>query len=83
MIGKVGAALDAGVHHHGVVRLLKASRVPAKLAGLSQLQGFLERGFDAFAKLGGAQRFLDTITAREREVARRLVAGHRDPFAPA
>jgi hypothetical protein len=80
LVARVGAALDAGVHHHGVVRLLKASRVPAKLAGLSQLQGFLERGFDAFAKLGGAQRFLDLITAREREVARRLLAGHKDPF---
>jgi hypothetical protein len=83
LIAKVGAALDAGVHHHGVMRLLKASRVPAKLAGLSQLQGFLERGFDAFSKLGGARRFLDTITAREREIARRLRAGHKDPFGRA
>jgi hypothetical protein len=80
LIGKVGAALDAGVHHHGVVRLLKASRLPAKLAGLSQLQRFLERGFDAFGRLGGAAPFLERITGREREASRRLFAGHKDPF---
>jgi hypothetical protein len=80
LIAKVGAALDAGVHHHGVFRLLRASRLPAQLAGLAQVQRFLERGFEAFAKLGGAQRFLDTITRREREVSRRLFAGHKAPF---
>jgi hypothetical protein len=80
LIGKVGAMLDAGVHHHGVVRLLRASRLPAQLAGLAQLQRFLERGFDAFAKLGGADAFLDTITRREREVSRRLFTGHKAPF---
>jgi hypothetical protein len=80
LIEKVGRALDAGVHHHGVVRLRKASRLPAKLAGLAQLQTFLERGFDAFAKLGGAGPFLDRITGREREASRRLFAGHKDPF---
>jgi hypothetical protein len=81
LIGKVGAALDAGVHRHGVFRLLRASRLPAQLAGLAQLQRFLERGFEAFAALGGAERFLATITAREREVARRLFSGHPQPFA--
>lgn len=80
LIEKVGAALDAGVHRHGVHRLLRASRLPAQLAGLAQLQRFLERGFDAFAALGGAGPFLDKITGREREVSRRLFAGHKQPF---
>ena len=80
LIHKVGVALDAGVHKHGVHRLLRASRLPAQLAGLAQLQRFLERGFDAFARLGGAGRFLALITGREREVSRRLFAGHRAPF---
>jgi hypothetical protein len=80
LIAKVGAVLDAGVRHHGVVRLLRASRLPAKMAGLGQLQRFLERGFDAFSKLGGADDFLARITAREREVSRRLFAGHKAPF---
>jgi hypothetical protein len=80
LIHKVGVALDAGVHKHGVHRLLRASRLPAQLAGLAQLQRFLERGFDAFARLGGAGRFLELITGREREVSRRLYAGHKAPF---
>jgi hypothetical protein len=83
LIAKVGAVLDAGVHKHGVHRLLRASRLPAQLAGLSELQRFLERGFDAFAKLGGADEFLALITARERKVSRRLFAGHPTPFAVA
>ncbi|MGH8030589.1 MAG: FFLEELY motif protein [Arenimonas sp.] len=80
LIEKVGVALDAGVHRHGVHRLLRASRLPAQLAGLAQLQRFLERGFDAFAKLGGAGPFLGLITGREREISRRLFAGQKAPF---
>ena len=34
----------------------------------------------AFAELGGAQRFLSEIATRERDVSRRLFAGHPDPF---
>jgi hypothetical protein len=81
LIAKVGVMLDAGVHKHGVHRLLRASRLPAQLAGLSELQRFLERGFDAFARLGGADEFLRLITERERTVSRRLFAGHATPFA--
>jgi hypothetical protein len=81
LIAKVGVMLDAGVHKHGVHRLLRASRLPAQLAGLAELQRFLERGFDSFAKLGGADDFLRLITERERSVSRRLFAGHATPFA--
>jgi len=77
----VGHALDAGVHKHGVFKLLKASRIPAQLAGLHELQAFLERGFTAFAALGGADEFLRRIGEQEREVSRRLFAGEARPFA--
>lgn len=80
LIGRVGAALDAAVQKHGVHRLLRASRIPAQLAGLSELQSFLERGFSAFAQLGGAEEFLGRIDRQEREVSRRLFAGEADPF---
>jgi hypothetical protein len=80
LVRKVGAVLDAGVRNRAVFSLLRASRLPARMAGLAQLQTFLERGFEAFAHLGGAERFLDTITAREHEVSRRLFAGHKAPF---
>ena len=80
LIDRVGRMLDAAVHRHGVFRLLRASRLPARAAGLSELQGFLERGFAAFAELGGADDFLDAIVARERESSRRLFDGAPDPF---
>lgn len=44
---------------------LRMMRNPAKAAGLDALQHFLESGFDAFASLGNAQVFLDTISSRE------------------
>lgn len=45
---------------------LKMMRRPAQIAGLTALQQFLERGFDAFATLGDASHFLATIEQRER-----------------
>ncbi len=44
---------------------LRMMRNPARAAGLDALQHFLESGFDAFAALGDARRFLDTISERE------------------
>lgn len=81
LILEVGHTLDAAVKRHGVYRLLKASRLPAKLAGLSELQGFLERGFAAFDRLGGAEEFLARIAEREQAVSRRLFDGDPQPFA--
>jgi hypothetical protein len=44
---------------------LRMMRNPARAAGLDALQHFLETGFDAFAALGDARPFLDTIRQRE------------------
>lgn len=76
----VGWTLDASVRKHGVFKLLRASRFPARAAGLSELQGFLERGFGAFEALGGAGEFLESIGHRERQASNRLFAGDPDPF---
>lgn len=80
LVVSVGRSLDAAVQRHGVHRLLRASRLPARAAGLSELQAFLERGFDAFAKLEGAEPFLQRVARGEGEVSRRLFAGDPDPF---
>lgn len=80
LIVRVGGHLDHAVQQFGVGRILQASRLPAKLAGLGALQSFLERGFNAFAILGGAQRFLARIEEGELEVCRRLFAADPDPF---
>lgn len=44
---------------------LRMMRNPARAAGLDALQSFLESGFDAFAALGDARPFLETIANRE------------------
>jgi hypothetical protein len=80
LILRVGHALDAAVRTHGVAKLLRAARLPAQLAGLSELQAFLERGFTAFGALGGAGPFLRDLGKRETRVSQRLFAAHPKPF---
>lgn len=72
---RVGTALE----RHTRSRLLRAGlhlmRGPAHAAGLGALQQMLETGFNAFAAMApDAGRFLQTIAARERELARRWFA---------
>ncbi|QNP40917.1 FFLEELY motif protein [Lysobacter solisilvae (ex Woo and Kim 2020)] len=81
LIAHVGTGLAGALRMPGVAMLLKLSRGPAKAAGLGELQGFLERGFSAFARLGNAREFIGEIEADERELSRRLFAGDPDPFA--
>ncbi|MCW0438804.1 hypothetical protein [Xanthomonas sacchari] len=81
LIARVGLGLAKAVHTPGVRMLLRFARGPAKAAGLSELQGFLERGFDAFSKLGDAEGFIGDIETTERAVSERLFAGDPDPFA--
>ena len=59
----------------GVATLLRLSRVPARAAGLSELQGFLERGFEAFAALGDGARFVEEIRREEAAFSQALFAG--------
>lgn len=56
-------------------------RRPARLAGMEDLQSFLERGFEAFRHMGGADYFLATIGAREKAILNRLFSGHPSPFS--
>ena len=76
----VGWTLDTAVKKHGVAKLLRASRTPARLLGLAELQGFLERGFTAFEALGGAKVFLESIGASELAASARIFGGEADPF---
>lgn len=81
LIGEVGAGLSKAVRLPGVAALLKLSRGPARAAGLSELQGFLERGFAAFGALDDAPGFIDEIVADERQVMQRLFDRDPAPFA--
>jgi len=80
LIARVGYGLGHALRMSGLAALLKLSRGPAKAAGLAELQGFLERGFAAFAQLGDVRGFIAEIEADERAVAQRLLAGDADPF---
>jgi hypothetical protein len=71
----VGQRLDALVKKPFILSTLKLMRTPAQLAGLGDLQDFLERGFEAFRGMGGARAFLETIEEREREIARGIFSG--------
>ena len=67
----IGAALDRYTRTPLLTGTLRLMRGPAKAAGLSHLQSFLERGLAAFTAMHGAQEFLETIADNERQ----LIAG--------
>ena len=59
---------------------LRLMRGPAKSAGFGVLQEFLERGFNCFRQMRGAEDFLATIVERETTIVERLFASHPHPF---
>jgi hypothetical protein len=81
LIGEVGRRLDALVSKPLVFGTLKLMRRPAKAAGLSDLQDFLERGFTAFRDMRGADAFLALLHEREMRVLNRLFSGDPAPFS--
>ena len=82
LIGAVGRGFARALHMPGVAKLLALSRGPARLAGLAELQGFLERGFAAFESLDDPDAFVAEIERDERRASARLFAGDPDPFGP-
>lgn len=78
----VGEALDRYTRSTLLRQSLRLMRGPASAAGLAALQGFLERGFDTFKAMAGAEYFLATIAARERLLAASLFAGGAGPDLP-
>ena len=81
LIHAFGTALDAHVRRPLIYAALVTMRHPARAAGFAVLQSFLERGFAAFRKMGGATTFLATIDARERGLMEAIFGGESAPFA--
>ena len=79
-VGQIGRALDRMARWPMIKTSLKMMRAPARAAGLQTLQEFLESGYNAFAKMRGADEFLATIARRETTIVERLFAGHPRPF---
>ncbi len=76
LIGHLGKALGRLIDQPFVTSALGLMRKPARLVGFGELQGFLERGHDAFRKMGDSkEEFLDLIGRRERKLLKALFAG--------
>lgn len=82
LIARVGHGLGRALRTTGVGTLLKLARGPARAAGLGELQGFLERGVQAFSCIGDVDGFIDEIEHEERTVSARLFDDDPDPFRP-
>lgn len=80
LIGVVGTALDRYVRKPILRSALALMRAPARAAGLGELQAFLERGFNAFRTMRGADTFLATIATRENALVDAIFDGANAPF---
>jgi hypothetical protein len=58
-----------------IMMVLKLARVPAKLAGLGELQRILETGAAAFQKIGKVEHFVQPILNGETELMHNLFGG--------
>ena len=81
LIDATGRRLDTLVKKPMVAQMLKLMRRPARMAGLADLQDFLERGFAAFSAMQGADDFLAIVKRRETEFLNRLFSGAPAPFS--
>lgn len=77
----VGEGLDRMVKKPLIFSTLKMLRAPAQLAGLGEMQQFLESGFTAFRHMQGADYFLATIAKREKILIGRILDGEADPLS--
>lgn len=74
LICELGALLDGLTRLPFIGIALSIMRKPALLAGLGELQDFLERGYAAFRGMQGADEFLSIIGARERSLLQAIFA---------
>src|SRR3546814_7750572 len=72
LIRSVGSGFGTALKLPGVAALLAFSRGPAKLAGLSELQGFLERGVAALKQLGDADAIVGELAHAQHQASKRL-----------
>lgn len=68
----LGESLDRLVRKPLLLKSLRLMRGPAQKAGLGEIQALLEKGFDAFIAMQGADDFLKLVGSRERALAERL-----------
>ena len=74
LIDKIGKTLDRLTRMPLIRVSLKLMNGPAHLAGLGALHSFLQRGFDAFSEMKGADEFLAIVTERETALMKEMFA---------
>jgi len=80
LIRELGELLGETVQKPLVHRLVQLMHGPAVLAGFGALQVFLRDGLNAFAEMGEADHFLDTISSREGAALEHMRVGSDWPF---
>ena len=80
MIVTIGQDLEKLVRHRVIGWTLRMARGPAYRAGWQELQDFLERGYNAFRRMGKADKFLNAIREREMTILDNIYAGKPHPF---
>ena len=81
LITGLGHELIDLVRHPLVLKLIRALRIPARVAGFGLLQDFLEEGLQAFQAMRDGSRFVDTIQRRETRYMERLIDGEETPYS--
>jgi hypothetical protein len=74
LIDGIGKTLDRLTRMPLIHFSLKLMNGPAHLAGLGDLHSFLQRGFDAFSFMKGADEFLAIVTQRETALMKDMFA---------
>jgi hypothetical protein len=72
LLVEIGRALERLTKNSMLRQGVRLMRGAAAASGLGDLHAFLERGFEAFRAMGGAEEFLATVAARERHIAQTL-----------
>ena len=80
LMKEVGSSLNTLVKLPAIQTTLAAMKIPAQLAGVGALHGFLDRGFKAFKHMGDASDFVATVERRETEISERIYANEENPF---
>jgi len=75
LVDRIGKTLDRLTRMPLIHFSLKLMSGPAHLAGLGDLHSFLQRGFDAFSFMKGADEFLAIVTERETTLMKEWFAG--------
>ena len=81
LVQELGRSLCTLVRIPLISLTLSVMRTPAKLAGLGELQQFLERGFGTFKQMRQPAAFVATIVERERAISAAIYAGSAQPLA--